>query len=71
MTFKLDSKVTTWIGVLVTIAAVFADNSHLLPEEWRNIIVLVSVLVTAIGRSLLPTPPVEISTDVSELRDDL
>jgi hypothetical protein len=69
MTFKLNSKFTTWVGVLVTVAAVFADNAHLLPEDWRNVIVLASVLVAAIGRSLLPSPPV--STDVSELRDDL
>lgn len=56
----INTKLTTWLGVAIAVAAVFAENAHLLPEQWRNIVVLASVVLAAVGKSLMPdVPPVE------------
>ena len=66
---QINSKFTTWLGVTIAVCAVFAENAHLLPESWRNVVVLASVVVAAIGKSLMPGLPVETS-NVQELSSD-
>lgn len=64
------SKLTSWIGVVIGIVGVFADNPNVLPEQYAHLLSLIGVAIAAIGRSLLPSPNVETSTDVQELSND-
>lgn len=54
----LNTKYTTYLGLLVAVVSVVADNAHMLPEDWGKAIALVGAVVAAVGKSLLhpPTP---------------